>query len=156
MRDCQAALWLHQAVTTRYTQTDKDGRQGCAQTKAPPVSWKGKRGYWLEVPVLEKPRAVRGKGSPPIAPITPELLRTAFSCDNWPPQEHVPPSIPALDTALLLARALGSRGINPACPSVGRGDRAMGMLEVTLSAAISITWVAAVVICASRLSIDDV
>jgi len=32
----------------------------------------------------------------------------------------------------------------------------MGMLEVTLSAAISITWAAAVVICASRLSIDDV
>ena len=56
----------------------------------------------------------------------------------------------------VIARVLGSRGINPACPSVGRGDRAMGMLEVTLSAAISITWAAAVVICASRLSIDDV
>src|SRR4051812_41358746 len=57
-----------------HTLADKDGRRGCEKTKPPPVSWKGKRGYWLEVPVLEKPRAVRGKGSPPIAPITPELL----------------------------------------------------------------------------------
>ena len=44
-----------------HTQAGKDGRQGCAQTKAPPVSWKGKRGYWLEAPVLEEePRAARG------------------------------------------------------------------------------------------------
>jgi len=154
------ALILPQSVApicpVRVYPNGQGWEAGLCANESPACLLEGQAGLLVGSASSGEASAVRGKGSPPIAPITPELLRTAFSCDNWPPQEHVPPSIPALDTALLLARALGSRGINPACPSVGRGDRAMGLLEVTLSAAISITWVAAVVICASRLSLDDV
>jgi len=54
-------------------------------------------------------------------------------------------------TDVLISTA--SRGIELVCLFVGRGYRTMGMLDAAMCAAFSITWVAGVVIFASRLGI---